>query len=149
LNEATGELEIQELGGAPAAVQKELVVSSWDPGNTCDDIRVVPNPYRGGADWDLMPNDCDPTGTKIAFANLPVGWTKLSIFSLTGDLVLSAGPEESRVVGGCEVGPGNRREGSFFWDLISRSGQNVVAGVYLYVVEVGNKVCRGRFVIIR
>jgi hypothetical protein len=97
----------------------------------------------------VNPSSCDPTGTKIAFRNLPEDWTRLSIYSLTGDLVLEADPTDSRVVGGCEVGEGNRRNGTFYWDLISRSGQNVVAGVYLYVVETGGDACRGRFVIIR
>ena len=149
INTSTGIREIVELGGSPAAVQRELVVTSWGYGQGCGQIKVVPNPYRGGADWDITPSNCDPTGTKIAFRNLPEGWTRISIFSLTGDLVLAADPNDSRVVGGCEVGEGNLKNGTFYWDLISRSGQNVVAGVYLYVVEAGRDVCRGRFVIIR
>jgi hypothetical protein len=110
---------------------------------------VVPNPYRGGADWDLEPSDCDPTGTKIAFRTLPEGWTTLKIYSLTGDLIIEVDPSDSRVVGSCDVGAGNRQAGTFYWDLISRSGQNIVAGVYLYVVEAGGTRCRGRFVVIR
>ncbi len=148
-NPATGFPETVELGGAPAAVQKELIVASWKHGNSCADIKVVPNPYRGGADWDLNPTDCDPTGTKIAFRSLPEGWSNLSIYSLTGDLILSAGPSDSRVVGSCEVGEGNRQGGTLYWDLISRSGQNIVAGVYLYVLNVDGQLCKGRFVIIR
>jgi hypothetical protein len=149
INASTGFPESIELGGSPAAVQRELVVASWQPGTSCSDIKVVPNPYRGGADWDLMPSDCDPTGTKIAFRNLPEGWERINIYTLAGDLVLSADQELSRVVGNCEISQGNRQDGTFYWDLITRSGQNVVAGVYLYVVETGNELCRGRFVIIR
>jgi hypothetical protein len=148
-NPVTGVLETIELGGSPAAVQKEILVASWAPGSGCDAVKVVPNPYRGGADWDLEPSDCDPTGTKIAFRNLPEGWNTLKIYSLTGDLILEADPSDSRVVGSCDIGEGNRQGGTFYWDLITRSGQNIVAGVYLYVVEAGGTLCRGRFVVIR
>lgn len=148
-NPATGLPEQLELGGTPAAVQKELVVASWQPGQGCSQVKVVPNPYRGGADWDLQPSDCDPTGTKIAFRNLPEGWTRMKIFTLTGDLVIEVDPSKTRVVGVCDVGDGNKQNGTFYWDLISRSGQNIVSGVYLYVVETPHDTCRGRFVVIR
>ena len=62
---------------------------------------------------------------------------------------LDADPTDSRVVGTCDNSLGNRQSGSFYWDLITRSGQNVVAGIYLYVVEAPGNTCRGRFVIIR
>lgn len=149
LNPATGEMEEVELHGQPSAVQREAVVASWDAGDACTDLRVVPNPYRGGADWDLRPSDCDPTGTKIAFANLPEGWTRLSLYTLAGDLVLAATPDDSRVLGSCSVNRLNRHAGTFYWDLLSRNGQNVVAGIYLYAVETPRDICRGRFVIIR
>ena len=148
-NPVTGLRETIELGGSPTAVQKEVVVASWKNGTSCDQVKVVPNPYRGGADWDLEPSDCDPTGTKIAIRNLPEGWTRLKIFSLTGDLIIEADPGDSRVVGTCDNSQGNQQSGTFYWDLITRSGQNVVAGVYLYVVEAPGNMCRGRFVIIR
>ncbi|HEX7879832.1 MAG TPA: hypothetical protein VF720_10505 [Candidatus Eisenbacteria bacterium] len=148
-NPVTGLLETIELGGSPTAVQKEVVVASWKNGTSCDQVKVVPNPYRGGADWDLEPSDCDPTGTKIAIRNLPEGWTRLRIYSLTGDLIIEADPSDSRVVGTCDNSAGNLQTGTFYWDLITRSGQNVVAGVYLYVVEAPVGSCRGRFVVIR
>ena len=148
-NPATGQPEQLELGGSPAAVQKELVVASWVAAQGCGQVRVVPNPYRGGADWDLQPSDCDPTGTKVAFRNLPEGWTRMGIYSLTGDLVIEVRPGDTRVVGVCDVGEGNKQGGTFYWDLISRSGQNIVSGVYLYVVEAPGDLCRGRFVVIR
>jgi hypothetical protein len=38
---------------------------------------------------------------------------------------------------------------TFFWDMITRNGQNVASGMYLYSVQTGGGLCRGRFVIIR
>ncbi len=148
-NPETGEIVELEIGSLPTAVQRQLVVSSWDAGTSCDDVRVVPNPYRGGADWDLNPSGCDATGTRIAFTRLPEGWTQIEIYSLAGDLVFAGDLADSRVLGGCEVAHGLRREGTFYWDLITRSGQDLVAGIYLYAIRAPGGPCRGRFVIIR
>ncbi|MDZ4803910.1 MAG: hypothetical protein SGI90_03470 [Candidatus Eisenbacteria bacterium] len=148
-NPITGLLETVELGGSPSAVQKEMVATSWAPGNGCDAVKVVPNPYRGGADWDLGVSDCDPTGTKIAFRGLPADWTRLKIHSLAGDLIIEAYPGDSRVIGACTSSDANRQSGTFYWDLITRSGQNITSGIYLYVVEASGSACRGRFVVIR
>jgi hypothetical protein len=100
-------------------------------------VTVVPNPYRGSADWDLIPSDKDPTGTKIAFRNLPKSLSTIRIFTLSGDLVQEAQHD------------GRQGDGTYFWNLISRNGQNVVSGIYLYMVDSGSQICRGRFVIIR
>jgi len=45
-------------------------------------IYVVPNPYRGSAQWDLTPNAADPTGTHIDFFNMPDGDWTLRIFTI-------------------------------------------------------------------
>jgi hypothetical protein len=136
-NSITGEFEDIELAGLPHAVESESIVPRWDAVNGCDHVAVVPNPYRGGADWDLIPSQRDPTGTKIAFRNLPDGMSKIRIFTLSGDLIQEAQHD------------GAQGNGTYFWNLISRNGQNVVSGIYLYVVESGKELCRGRFVIIR
>ncbi len=114
-----------------------MVVPRWDAANGCDRVRVVPNPYRGRADWDLTPSDTDPTGTKIAFRNLPDEDTTIRIYTLSGDLV-----QEARHDGAS----GN---GTYFWNMITRNGQNVTSGIYLYSVDSSEGICRGRFVIIR
>ncbi len=145
----TGLINEVIVGGLPSAAQKEMVVATWGHGDGCGAVRVVPNPYRGGADWDLVPNDCDASGTRIAFRNLPAGWERIDIHTLSGDLVFSGRPGESRVVGGCEVADNIREGGTFFWDLISRNGQDVTSGIYLYSVATGGTPCRGRFVVIR
>jgi hypothetical protein len=63
--------------------------------------------------------------------------SKIRIFTLSGDLIQEAQHD------------GAQGNGTYFWNLISRNGQNVVSGIYLYVVESGKELCRGRFVIIR
>ena len=136
-NPITGNVENVELAGLPHAVETEGIVPRWDSANGCDRVTVVPNPYRGRADWDLIPSERDPTGTKIAFRNLPVALSTLRIYTLSGDLVQEVQHD------------GQNGDGTYFWNLISRNGQNVVSGIYLYVVDSGKELCRGRFVIIR
>jgi hypothetical protein len=136
-NPITGADEDIELSGLPSAVEAEAVVPRWDAQSGCDEVKVVPNPYRGGADWDLIPSDRDPTGTKIAFRDLPEAESTVRIYTLAGDLVQEA------------VHDGRNGNGTYFWNMISRNGQNIVSGVYLYSVEYEGGICRGRFVIIR
>jgi hypothetical protein len=136
-NSITNKEEDIELSGLPSATEAEQVVPRWDSVAGCDAVNVVPNPYRGSADWDLIPSDKDPTGTKIAFRNLPKALATIRIFTMSGDLVQEAQHD------------GREGDGTYFWNLISRNGQNVVSGIYLYVVDSGSELCRGRFVIIR
>ncbi len=137
VNPITGQWEDVELSGYPAAVEAEAVVPRWDSVGGCQDVRVVPNPYRGRADWDLRPSETDPTGSKIAFANLPEGECTIKIYTLSGDLVQEARHD------------GRFGDGTYYWNLITRNGQNVASGIYLYAVIHDGKTCRGRFVIIR
>lgn len=132
----------EELSGQPAAVEAEVVVPRWEaqPAGrsiNCDEVKVVPNPYRGGADWDLVPSETDPTGTKLAFRGLPRAVNTIRIYTLSGDLILTVDHD------------GTSGDGTYFWNLITRNGQNVTSGVYLFSVEHPEGVCRGRFVIIR
>ncbi len=142
-NPVTGELEKLELGGQPNATEADAVIARWDAvSGGCDRVTVVPNPYRGGAGWDLIPADHDPTGTKLAFRNLPEGRSTIRIYTLAADLVQTI---EHESAGG---------DGTVFWNMVSRNGQNITSGVYLYSVEASSgdaagQICRGRFVIIR
>ncbi len=136
-NPTTGEFENVVLSGQPSAVEAEAVTPRWNATGGCNDVKVVPNPYRGKAEWDLVPSDRDPTGTKIAFRNLPNEKATISIYTLSGDLVKQ------------EVHDGSSGDGTYFWNMITRNGQNVTSGIYLYSVEYSGGTCRGRFVIIR
>jgi hypothetical protein len=106
------------------------------------EIYVVPNPAtpRTLADWALHPNNDDPSGLKVEFRHLPAGPGKISVFTLAADLVVEI-PFD-----------GSAGNGSAPWNLISRNGQPVTSGVYLFVVHAdtpGFEKFVGRFVVIR
>lgn len=134
-----------ELEGLPAATESQAVIPRWGAveGGSLDGVFVVPNPYIAGgesnggnpAGWDLTPSDSDPTGTRIAFAGLPDREATIKIFTLAGDLVQTLAHDG--------------RSGTAFWNLISRNGQDIVSGVYLYAIEAGGESKIGRFVIVR
>jgi hypothetical protein len=106
-------------------------------------IYVVPNPAtrESMAAWALTPNNDDPTGIKVEFRNLPADRGVIRVFTLAGDLVTEL-PFDGR------TGRGIAK-----WDLVSRNGQDVTSGVYLFSVETdynaafGRKI--GKFVVIR
>ncbi len=86
---------------------------------------VVPNPVtkESMADWTLQPNNDDPTGIKLEFRNLPKSAGTIRIFTLVGDLIITI-PFDGR-----------NGVGTVAWDLVSRNGQDVTSGVYLYSVH--------------
>jgi hypothetical protein len=111
---------------------------------------VVPNPYKANAEWDLVPREEDPSGTKVTFMNLPRTKGTIHIYTLAGDLVQDL-PFDGTVASDLRYGkdPVTAGQGSVPWNLISRNGQKIVSGIYLYSVDsdLGRKV--GKFVIIR
>ena len=105
-------------------------------------IYVVPNPAttESMAGWTLQPNNDDPTGVKVEFRNLPKSRGTIRVYTLAGDLV-----EELPFDGSGGVG-------TVKWDLVSRNGQDVTSGIYLYSVEPESKDFSrfvGKFVVIR
>jgi hypothetical protein len=110
-------------------------------------IYVVPNPYRGNAQWDLTPNAADPTGTHIDFFNMPAGQWTLRIFTISGDLVQTIRWDDIQTNG--KPQKETDADGQASWNLISRNGQDVVSGIYLFSVESDSGSSRGKFVIIR
>lgn len=133
-----------ELSGRPAAREQQRVVPTWPAQDSKDEIYVVPNPYVQSDrtvlpwGWDLIPSNSDPTGTRIAFTDLPIGRNVIKIYTLAGDLVETI---ETRSTG---------ENGTAFWNLVSRNGQDVTAGVYLYTVKTESRGVKvGRFVVVR
>ncbi|MFH0778085.1 MAG: hypothetical protein V2A71_05575 [Candidatus Eisenbacteria bacterium] len=126
-----------EIQTQPAGNEDVVIIPRADAQPKLGDITVVPNPYEGRASWDLIPSDIDPTGTKIGFFGLPQTRSTLRIFNLAGDLIREIEHD------------GSGGDGTVWWNLVTRNGQDVVSGVYLFAVESdwGTKV--GKFVIIR
>jgi hypothetical protein len=108
-----------------------------------DDVYVVPNPATTSSmqPWTLSPNNDDPTGIKVEFRNLPADQGTIRIYTLAGDLV-----EELPF-------DGRAGAGTMKWDLVSRNGQDVTSGVYLYSIETNTNAAYqrkiGKFVVIR
>jgi hypothetical protein len=160
---------LAELNGRRTAVETEGV-SPQVATRKGKGVWVVPNPYRGfsqlsqrPSSWDLTPNASDPTGTHIDFMGMPAGQWTLKIFTVAGDLVevmKSTDPVNDALRANVTddngiTRPGFNRQqdtandGEARWNLISRNGQDVVSGIYLFTVESSQGTQRGRFVIIR
>ena len=158
-----------ELGGRRSAVEAEGV-SPQVSTRTGKGVWVVPNPYRGynniqqrPSSWDLIPNASDPTGTHIDFFGMPPGRWTIRIYTVSGDLVQAIHSDDpinesvrAPVTDDNNVTrPGFNRQqdtpndGQARWNLISRNGQDVVSGIYLFTVDSGQGIQRGHFVIIR
>jgi len=124
----------------------------------------VKNIQARSSSWDLTPNASDPTGTHIDFYGLPDGQWSIKIYTLAGDLVTtlsstdavnasirsatvidSRGQPHSNVTRQQDT-PG---DGQARWNLISRNGQDVASGIYLFTVSSKRGAERGKFVIIR
>lgn len=157
-----------ELSGRRSAVEAEGVVPqiAARPGKG---VWVVPNPYRGytriedrPSSWDLTPNASDPTGTHIDFLGLPTGRWTIRIYTVSGDLVAEMRSDDavnesirSPVGVGGQTLPGynrqqdNPNDGQARWNLISRNGQDIVSGIYIFTVESNEGTQRGKFVVIR
>jgi hypothetical protein len=131
---------------------------------------VVPNPYRGNrliadrpSSWDLTPKGSDPTGTHIDFMGLPRGKWTIKIYTVSGDLVQTLRSEDSvnesirspitaadgSTVPGYNRQQDNPNDGQASWNLISRNGQDIVSGIYIYTVESDSGTQRDKFVVIR
>jgi hypothetical protein len=73
----------------------------------------------------------------VDFMGLPRDHCTIKIWTIAGDLVAQLDHD------------GSSGDGQVSWDLISRNGQDVESGIYLFTVDsrAGHQV--GRFVIIR
>jgi len=100
-------------------------------------VWVVPNPYRGRADWERPPVPGDPFTRHLDFLGLPRERSTIRIYTLAGDHVASIHHD------------GRTGDGQASWDLISRNGQDVASGIYLFTVDSPAGHQTGRFVILR
>lgn len=106
-------------------------------------IYAYPNPATRDALEDFQqfyPNADDPTGVRVCIANLPAAQNTVKIYTLDGDLVETLEHD------------GSTGYGEVCWNLVSRNGQEVVSGIYLFSVESGDDRFDdfiGKFVVIR
>ena len=100
-------------------------------------VWVVPNPYRTRADWERQPVAGDAFTRHVDFMGLPRARCTVRIYTLAGDLVASIEHD------------GSRGDGQAQWNLISRNGQDVESGVYLFTVSSPLGHQTGKFVLMR
>jgi hypothetical protein len=106
-------------------------------------IYVYPNPAtaRALAEYQARPPSLDdPTGLRVTWNNLPRAHNTIHVFTESGDLVKTLHHD------------GYSQGGSASWNLVSRNGQEVASGIYLYVVKSDVSAFedfQGRFVVIR
>jgi hypothetical protein len=110
----------------PAAAARPTSGQAW----------VVPNPFREHAQWDRPSVPGDPLTRHIDFMGLPQT-RSIRIYTVAGDFVAQIDHD------------GSGGDGEAAWDLISRNGQDVVSGIYVFTVDssFGHQV--GHFVVIR
>ncbi|MFH0778562.1 MAG: hypothetical protein V2A71_08030 [Candidatus Eisenbacteria bacterium] len=126
-----------EIQSQPASSEGLAIIPRANSQDKLGPITVVPNPYNISASWDLIPSDVDPTGTKIGFFGLPRTRSVLRIFGLTGDLIRELEHD------------GSNGDGTIWWNLVTRNGQDVATGIYFFSVECELGTYIGKFVIIR
>jgi hypothetical protein len=100
-------------------------------------VWVVPNPFRAKAGWDRPPVLGDPLTKHIDFMGLPRAKCTIKIWTVAGDFVAQIDHD------------GTNGDGQTPWDLVSRNGQDIESGLYLFTVDssLGHQI--GRFVVIR
>jgi hypothetical protein len=134
------------VNGAPVLQELEsALTSSFDEHVTPAEaaaagnarVWVVPNPYRANAAWERSPVPGDPFTRHVDFFGLPKVRSTIRIYTLAGDLVQTLAHD------------GSAGNGQAPWNLISRNGQDIESGIYLFTVDstAGHQV--GKFVVIR
>ena len=98
------------------------------------DIKVVPDPYLGWADY----GGNNKYIRKLQFINLPENCS-IRIYTLGGDLVRTLEHDGGAI---------DNEAGSANWDMLSGDGLAIASGIYIFHVEsdYGNRI--GRFAVI-
>lgn len=110
-----------------------------------DDILVVPNPY-------MVRSIHEQGGSResaLYFVNMPPRG-KVRIYTVAGHFVqqIQWTPEDLVALDG-SVAQRTRPSGDLRWDMRTREGNDIAAGLYVFVVEAGGHRKMGRFVVIR
>jgi hypothetical protein len=153
----TGDDQVPSLESG--ITQNKLQLSSApSPEDRSGAVTVFPNPYKAEAVWDQ--------GTLVRdhylwFANLPRR-CRISIFTVAGDLVFETDFDGNTYDGrsargfydprvDLDVGSPELSGGAFAWNLISREGQAIASGLYIFTVEDSQtgEIQRGKFVVLK
>lgn len=151
-----GNSQITSLESGLSALNRVAAIPAPAPGERSGDPVVFPNPYRVEARWDEGLNVRDHY---LWFTNLPVRCT-VRIYTLSGDLVF-----EKEFDGATYAGEGTRgvfdpvkglgrpalSGTTMAWNLITREGQAIATGLYLFSVEdkANGETKRGRFLVVK
>lgn len=152
-----GNVEIESLESSSNQNELMTIPGPADGERPKGQVTVFPNPYRVEARWDIGRGVRDHY---LWFANLPKKCT-LRIFTLSGDLVF-----ETPFDGDSYAGEGSRgiydpkvpvvpnapvlSGTTYGWNLITKQGQAVASGLYLYSVEdASGKTTVGKFLIVK
>jgi len=119
------------------ATLDSVVTPRFDSRKDAAGVWVVPNPFRGRAAWDRPSVPGDPFRRHVDFCGLPQSPSTIRIYTVAGDLVARVDHD------------GSGGDGQASWNLISRNGQEIESGVYLFTVDSPLGQSIGRFVIIR
>lgn len=119
-------------------VTKSQSVDETQAKKDLDNIKVVPNPYRASAVWEIKnPYNSGRGPRKMYFTHLPAKCT-IRIFTINGELVKTLEHDK------------NLNDGSEEWDMLSKDNLGIAYGVYVFQVEapgIGNKI--GKFAVIK
>jgi hypothetical protein len=130
-------------GGFDTARPRDEAQTRAEADGNVREIYVYPNPAtrQALAEFQQMDTNADdPTGVRVSFANLPRCRSTIEIFTLSGDLVQTIEHD------------GSWGNGQAYWNLMSRNGQEVVSGIYLFSVrphDGGFDDFVGKFVVVR
>ncbi len=156
----TGSPEIESLESG-VSQNKTLAVPAPSAAETRTESRkitVFPNPYRVEARWDQGRLVRDHY---LWFANLPERCS-IRIYTVSGDLVFETEFDGTQYHGEgtrgvynpqteVDVPPPTLSGAAYAWNLISRQGQAVATGLYLYSIEDRSNGHRtvGKFLIVK
>jgi hypothetical protein len=130
-------LEVAILESPITTTYEERVSPQAAARQSASGVWVVPNPYRASASWERPEVFGDPLPRHIDFMGLPLARSIIKIWTVAGDLVAIIDHD------------GSGGDGQAAWNLLSRNGQEVESGIYLFTVESSLGSSRGRFVVIR
>ena len=116
--------------------QVVTVTPATTPASNLESMAVVPNPYKGFAQWDPAPGE-----GRIHFIHVPPG-TTVRIFTTNAELVRELTMDPASSPGGTT--------GELAWDMRNGKGQKIVTGIYIYQAETPEgRTRKGHFVVIK